>query len=79
MLIDLKKQKNTELEDSVLVASGTLNKTKVTVAIFDFNFMGFNGYGSSEDSYSMQLCKKITSSKFLVHLVEQECKRVFYL
>ena len=40
MLIDLKKQKNTELEDSVLVASGTLNKTKVTVAIFDFNFMG---------------------------------------
>ena len=24
----------------MLVASGTLNKIKVTVAIFDFNFMG---------------------------------------
>ena len=35
-----KAKKNTELEDSVLVASGTLNKIKVTVAIFDFNFMG---------------------------------------
>jgi len=33
-------KKNTNLEDSVLVASGTLNKIKVTVAIFDFNFMG---------------------------------------
>ena len=35
-----KAKKNTELEDSVVVATGTLNKTKVTVAIFDFNFMG---------------------------------------
>ena len=33
-------KKKTNLEDSVLVASGTLNKIKVTVAIFDFNFMG---------------------------------------
>ncbi len=33
-------KKNTDLQDSVLVASGTLDKSKVVVAIFDFNFMG---------------------------------------
>jgi acetyl-CoA carboxylase carboxyl transferase subunit beta len=33
-------KKNTDLQDSVLVASGTLDKCKVVVAIFDFNFMG---------------------------------------
>lgn len=33
-------KKNTDLQDSVLVASGTLEKSKVVVAIFDFNFMG---------------------------------------
>tara|TARA_Y200000002_G_scaffold162824_1_gene134420 strand:- start:1701 stop:2540 length:840 start_codon:yes stop_codon:yes gene_type:complete len=33
-------QKKNSSYDSVLVASGTIEKRKVTVAIFDFNFMG---------------------------------------
>ena len=33
-------QKNNSTYDSVIVASGTIEKKKVTVAIFDFNFMG---------------------------------------
>ena len=38
-LKDLKKRKRNSLYDSVIVASGTIEK-KITVAIFDFNFMG---------------------------------------
>ena len=33
-------QKKNSTYDSVIVASGTIEKKKVTVAIFDFNFMG---------------------------------------
>ncbi len=33
-------QKKNNTYDSVIVASGTIEKKKVTVAIFDFNFMG---------------------------------------
>ena len=33
-------QKKNSTYDSVIVASGTIERKKVTVAIFDFNFMG---------------------------------------
>ena len=33
-------QKKTQINDSVIVASGTINGKKIVTAVFDFNFMG---------------------------------------